>query len=77
MKYVWLDIKGNEGVFKYLEPVVRDAYSNAAAQGRDIVILTGLPNADVITEFNTQPSYKSGDPSYSYKYKTGDPPYIK
>jgi len=59
MKYVWLDIKGNPEVFKYLEPVVRKAYARAASQGRDVVIFAGLPSTDVIDEFKKQPSYSA------------------
>ena len=66
LKYFWLDIKGNEGIFKALEPIVRKAYANAAAQKRDVVIFAGLPSEDVITDFNTQPTYKSVNSSYPY-----------
>lgn len=57
MKYFWMDIKGNPDVFKYLEPIVRDAYANANAKGRDVVIFAGMPSASVIDEFKKQPSY--------------------
>ncbi len=60
LKYVWLDIKGNPDVFKYLEPVVRNAYARAAAQNRTVTIFAGLPSTDVIAEFKKQPSYSSG-----------------
>lgn len=61
-----MDIKGNPDIFKYLEPIVRNAYANAAAQNRDVVIFAGLPSADVITEFNKQPTYKSTNLDYHY-----------
>lgn len=57
LKYVWLDIKGNPGVFGYLEPVVRAANARATAKGRNVVIFTGLPSTDVIDEYKAQPSY--------------------
>jgi len=66
MKYFWLDIKGNTDIFKYLEPVVRNAYAKAEAQGRDVVIFAGLPSDDVIAELNKQPTYKSTNTAYSY-----------
>lgn len=68
LKYVWLDMKGNEDVFKYLEPVVRNAYARAAATpGRGPVqIFAGLPASSVIDELNKQPTYKGGNPAYSY-----------
>jgi len=66
MNYFWLDIKGDPEIFKYLEPVVRNAYSRAEAEGRDVVIFAGLPSDDVIAELNAQPTYKSTNTVYSY-----------
>jgi glycerophosphoryl diester phosphodiesterase len=65
LKYAWLDIKGNPDVFKYLEPVIRNAYARALAKNRDVTIFAGLPSDDVITEFNKQPTYKSGNPNWA------------
>jgi len=66
MKYFWMDVKGNTDVFKYLEPVVRNAYARAEAEGRDVVIFAGLPSDDVIDELNSQPTYKSTNTAYPY-----------
>ena len=57
MKYMWLDIKGDPDVFKYLEPVVRNAYARAASQHRTVVIISDLPSDEVIEEYKKQPSY--------------------
>jgi len=57
LTYMWLDIKGNTDIFKYLEPVIRRAYARAAAQNRKVVLFAGLPSADVIDELHKQPSY--------------------
>lgn len=57
LTYLWLDIKGNTDIFKYLEPLVRNAYAKAAAQNRNVVIIAGLPSEEVITEFKKQPTY--------------------
>jgi glycerophosphoryl diester phosphodiesterase len=57
MKYFWLDIKGDPDVFKYLEPVVRNAYARAAASHRNVVLIADLPSDDVIAEYKKQPSY--------------------
>ena len=57
MKYIWLDIKGNTGIFKYLEPIVKNAYTKAAALNRNVVIIADLPSKTVIDEYKTQPSY--------------------
>ena len=59
LKYFWMDIKGNPDVFKYLEPVVRNAYAKAAAQNRNVVIFAGMPSSDVINEFHAQPTYST------------------
>ena len=66
MKYFWMDIKGNENIFEFLEPVVREAYRQAALKGRDVVIFAGLPASDVIDELKTQPTYTSINSSYPY-----------
>jgi glycerophosphoryl diester phosphodiesterase len=57
MKYMWLDVKGDPDVFKYLEPVVRNAYSRAAAINRNIVIIADIPSKQVADEYQKQPSY--------------------
>ncbi len=57
LKYLWMDIKGNKDVFKYLEPIVRNAYARAAQQGRTVTIFAGMPTDDVISEFKAQPTY--------------------
>ncbi|NCD70039.1 glycerophosphodiester phosphodiesterase [Mucilaginibacter agri] len=57
MKYVWMDVKGDPDIFKYLEPVVRNAYAHAKAVNRNVIIFAGLPSKGVITEFQKQPSY--------------------
>lgn len=57
MKYMWLDIKGDPDVFKYLEPIVRNAYARAAAAKRDVVIIADIPSDEVAEEYKKQPSY--------------------
>jgi glycerophosphoryl diester phosphodiesterase len=59
LKYMWLDVKGNTDIFKYLEPIVRNAEAKAIAMNRDIVIITDIPTQDVIDEYKKQPSYAS------------------
>ncbi len=66
MTYFWMDIKGNTDIFKHLEPIVRSAYERAATQGRNVVIFAGLPSSAVIDELNKQPTYKAGNPAYTY-----------
>ncbi|WP_426669358.1 glycerophosphodiester phosphodiesterase [Mucilaginibacter sp. McL0603] len=57
MKYFWMDVKGDPDVFKYMEPIVRDAYARAHAANRDVVIFADLPSTSVIDEYRKQPSY--------------------
>jgi len=57
LKYIWLDIKGNPGVFQALEPLVKNAYAKAAALNREVVIIADLPSKSVISEYKTQDSY--------------------
>jgi len=57
LTYFWMDIKGNNDVFKYLEPIIRNAYQRAAAQKRNVIIFAGLPSDEVISELHEQPSY--------------------
>ena len=64
MKYLWLDIKGDNGVFQALLPVVQKAYNHAAAVGRDVVMYVDLPSTTVIGQYQSYPPYRaSGLPS--------------
>jgi len=60
LKYLWMDIKGNPNIFKYLEPIVRNAYTRAASKNRNITIFAGMPSDDVIQDFKNNPSYGLG-----------------
>jgi glycerophosphoryl diester phosphodiesterase len=57
LKYMWLDIKGNPGIFRRLEPLVKAAYARAAELNRKVVIFADLPSQEVIDEYKTQPGY--------------------
>ncbi len=57
LNYLWLDLKGNTDIFKYLEPIIRKGYQRAAAANRNVVLFTGLPSEDVIDELKKQPSF--------------------
>jgi glycerophosphoryl diester phosphodiesterase len=64
MKYLWMDVKGDEGVFEALLPVVQKAYAHAAAVGRDVVIYADMPSTTVISQFQSYPPYReSGLPT--------------
>jgi glycerophosphoryl diester phosphodiesterase len=63
MQELWLDVKGDPDIFKYLEPVVKNGYARAATKGRQVKIIADLPSQKVIDEFNQQPSYGASLPS--------------
>jgi glycerophosphoryl diester phosphodiesterase len=64
MKYFWMDIKGDEGIFEALLPVIDNAYNHAKAVGRDVVIYADLPSNTVIGQFQSYPAYReSGYPT--------------
>lgn len=55
LEYVWLDVKGNVDVFKYVEPIVRAAVNHARDVNRNIVIITDIPSTSVLQEFYKYP----------------------
>jgi glycerophosphoryl diester phosphodiesterase len=57
LTYLWLDIKGNKDIFKYLGPIIRNAYAKAAAQNRQVVLFAGIPSEEVVEELHAQPGY--------------------
>jgi glycerophosphoryl diester phosphodiesterase len=59
LKYMWLDIKGDPDIFKYLEPVVRRAYAKADKANRKLVIFADLTSDEVISEFKSWAGYDS------------------
>ena len=64
MKYLWLDIKGDEGIFEALLPIIDKAYKHAAAVGREVVMYVDMPSTTVIEQYQSYPPYKaSGYPS--------------
>jgi glycerophosphoryl diester phosphodiesterase len=62
MKYYWMDVKGDPGIFKYLAPVVRNAYARAAAKHREVVIYADLPSDAVIEEYQSDTAVYTGLP---------------
>ncbi len=64
MKYLWLDIKGDDGIFEALLPVIDKAYKHAQAVGREVVMYVDMPSTTVISQYQAYPPYKaSGYPS--------------
>lgn len=64
MKYLWLDIKGDDSIFEALLPVIQKAYNHAAAVGREVVMYVDMPSQTVIDQYQSYPPYRaSGLPS--------------
>ncbi len=59
LTYFWLDIKGDEGIFQALEPVILNAQAHAKAVGRNIIVYADLPSNEVIQEFQSYPAYRA------------------
>jgi glycerophosphoryl diester phosphodiesterase len=59
MKYLWMDIKGDDGIFEALLPVVQNGYDYAASKGREVVIYADMPSNTVISQFQSYPTYKN------------------
>jgi glycerophosphoryl diester phosphodiesterase len=59
MTYFWLDIKGDEGIFQALEPIILNAQEHAKAVGRNIVVFADMPSNEVIDQFQSYPPYQA------------------
>jgi glycerophosphoryl diester phosphodiesterase len=59
MRYFWMDIKGDVGIFQALQPVVLKAQAHAKAVGRDIVVYADMPSNEVIGEYQSYPPYRA------------------
>jgi glycerophosphoryl diester phosphodiesterase len=59
MTYFWMDIKGNDGIFQALQPIILNAQAHAKEVGRNVVIYADLPSTTVISEFQSYPAYRA------------------
>ena len=59
MTYFWMDIKGDDGIFQALKPIILNAQAHAKAVGRNVVIYADLPSTQVISEFQSYPAYRA------------------
>lgn len=59
MTYFWMDVKGDDGVFQALQPVILNAQAHAKAVGRSLVVYADLPSTTVISEFQSYPAYRA------------------
>lgn len=58
LRFVWLDTKGPELV-AIMEPIQRAALVRAVEKGRDLKILIGVPEPDVLAALKALPDHKS------------------
>jgi len=61
MKYVWLDIKGDVGIFQALMPIVLKAQAHAKAVGRDVQVYA---NNNLVTGKNGVNSFRQWTARY-------------
>ncbi len=59
MTYFWMDIKGDEGIFQALQPIVLNAQAHAKDVGRNVVIYADMPSTEVIGQFQSYPAYRA------------------
>jgi glycerophosphoryl diester phosphodiesterase len=59
MTYFWMDVKGDDGIFQALQPIILNAQAHAKAVGRNVVIYADLPSTTVISEFQSYPPYRA------------------
>ncbi len=59
LTYFWLDIKGDDGIFQALQPIILSAQAHAKAVGRNIVVYADMPSKTVIQEFQSYPAYRA------------------
>lgn len=59
MTYFWMDIKGDDGIFQALQPIVLNAQAHAEEVGRNVVIYADMPSTTVIGQFQSYPAYRA------------------
>ena len=57
LRFVYLDMKGDAGAMAKVVPIQKAAMARAEAKGRDILIVIGIPTADVLNDFMSYPDY--------------------
>ena len=58
LKFVWLDMKSGKDDMAKVIPIQQEYLQRAAAMGRDIEILIGLPTQDKVDQFLAVPNFK-------------------
>jgi len=61
LKFVWLDMKSDMDDMAIVIPIQQDYLQRAAAIGRDLEILIGLPTQDKVDQFLAVPNYQDLD----------------
>jgi len=58
LKFVWLDMKSSKNDMAKVIPIQQEYLQRAAAMGRDLEIIIGLPTQDKVDQFLAVPNYK-------------------
>ena len=58
LKFVWLDMKSGKDDMAKVIPIQQEYLQRAAAMGRDLRILIGLPTQDKVDQFLAVPNYQ-------------------
>jgi glycerophosphoryl diester phosphodiesterase len=58
IKFVWLDMKSDKDDMSKVIPIQQEFLDRAAAMGRDLRILIGLPTQDKVDQFLAVPNYQ-------------------
>lgn len=59
LSFVYMDMKGDPGSVSKVVPIQKKMLERAAEKGRDIIIVMGIPNDDVLNELLAYPDYTS------------------
>lgn len=59
LRFVYLDMKSDPGLVQVVAPIQKRMLERAAAKGRDIIIVIGIPNDDVLNNLMEYPNYQS------------------
>ncbi len=57
LRFVYLDMKANKAAMAKVIPIQQAALERARQKGRDIIIVVGIPSADVLNDLMTYPNY--------------------
>ncbi|MEI6456805.1 MAG: glycerophosphodiester phosphodiesterase [bacterium] len=59
LRFVYLDMKANKDAMAQVVPIQKRMLERAQEQGRDIIIVVGIPSTDVLNDLMTYPDYQN------------------